>query len=177
MTWIDFSPSQRNTLKYYDVEFCLSLQIYQFYINSPMTKDISFLYRVQSGVSLPTSSRDVKILTLTVWLLMLWNWSLMLCVVANEILPLYYNIMISNKRNSSLSSSSRRSPGNLPLSNRCNMYNNLCNKRRSPDNLHCRRGTKPGNLCLKMRFVIVLLGQNKNDQNTSLVHLCCQKQT
>jgi hypothetical protein len=71
MTWIDFSPSQRNTLKYYDVEFCLSLQIYQFYINSPMTKDISFLYRVQSGVSLPTSSRDVKILTLTVWLLML----------------------------------------------------------------------------------------------------------
>jgi hypothetical protein len=27
-----------------------------------------------------------------------------------------------------------------------------------------------------MRFLTVLLGQNRNDQNTSLVHLCCQKQ-
>jgi hypothetical protein len=24
-----------------------------------------------------------------------------------------------------------------------------------------------------MRFLTVLLGQNRNDQNTSLVHLCC----
>jgi hypothetical protein len=84
------------------------------------------------------------------------------------------NMRISNKRSSSLSSSSRRSAGNLPLSSRCNKYSNLCN-RRSPGNLHCRRGTKPGNLCLKMRFLTVLLGQNRNDQNTSLVHLCCQK--
>jgi hypothetical protein len=35
---IAFSPSQRSTLKYYDVELCLSLQIYQFYINSPAVK-------------------------------------------------------------------------------------------------------------------------------------------
>jgi hypothetical protein len=27
-----------------------------------------------------------------------------------------------------------------------------------------------------MRFLTVLLGQNRTDQNTSLVHLCCQKQ-
>jgi hypothetical protein len=86
-----------------------------------------------------------------------------------------YNMRISNRRNSSLSSSRRRSAGNLPLSSRCNKYSSLCN-RRSPGNLHCRRGTRPGNLCLKMRFLTVLLGQNKNDQNTSLVHLCCQKQ-
>jgi hypothetical protein len=81
---------------------------------------------------------------------------------------------ISNKRNSSLSSR-RRSAGNLPLSSRCNKYNSLCN-RRSPGNLHCRRGTRPGNLCLKMRFLTVLMRQNRTDQNTSLVHLCCQKQ-
>jgi hypothetical protein len=86
------------------------------------------------------------------------------------------NMRISNRRNSSLCSS-RRSPGNLPLSSRCNMYNSLCNRRRSPGNLHCRRGIEPRNLCLKMRFLTILLGQNRNDQNTSLVHLCCQKQT
>jgi hypothetical protein len=83
---------------------------------------------------------------------------------------------ISNKRNSSLSSSRRRSAGNLTVSSRCNKYNSFCNRRRrSPGNLHCRRGTRPGNLFLKMRFITVLLGQNKNDQNTSLVRLCCQK--
>jgi hypothetical protein len=82
------------------------------------------------------------------------------------------NMRISNRRNSSLSSSSRRSAGNPPLSSRCNKYNSLCN-RRSPDNLHCRRGTRPGNLCLKMRFLTVLMGQNKTDQNTSLMHLYC----
>jgi hypothetical protein len=87
-----------------------------------------------------------------------------------------YNMTISNRRNSSLYSRRRRSTGNLPASSRCNKYISLCN-RRSPGNLHCRRGTRPGNLCLKMRFLTVLLGQNKNDQNTSLVHLCCQKQT
>jgi hypothetical protein len=87
------------------------------------------------------------------------------------------NMRISNGRNNNLCSSSRRSAGNLPLSSRCNKYNNLCNRRRSPVNLHCRRGTRPGNLYLKMRFLTVLLGQNRNDQNTSLVHLCCQKQT
>jgi hypothetical protein len=64
---------------------------------------------------------------------------------------------ISNRRNSNLSNSRRRSAGNLPLSSRCNMYNSLCN-RRSPDNLHFRRGTRPGNLCLKMRFLTVLMG-------------------
>jgi hypothetical protein len=66
---------------------------------------------------------------------------------------------INNKRNNNLSSR-RRSAGNLPLSSRCNMYNTLCNRRRrrSPDNLHCKRGTRPGNLCLKMRFLTVLLG-------------------
>jgi hypothetical protein len=85
------------------------------------------------------------------------------------------NMRISNRRNSSLSSSSRRSAGNLPLSSKCNKYNSLCNKR-SPGNLHCRRGTRPGNLYLKMRFLIVLLGQNMTDQNTILVHLCYQKQ-
>jgi hypothetical protein len=87
------------------------------------------------------------------------------------------NMRISNKRNSSLSSSRRRSADNLPLSSRCNMYNSLCNRRRSSGNLHCKRGTRPGNLCLKMGFLTVLLGQNRNDQNTSLVHLCCQMQT
>jgi hypothetical protein len=85
------------------------------------------------------------------------------------------NMRISNSRNNSLSSSRRRSAGNLTLSSRCNKYSNLCN-RRSPGNLHCRRGTRPGNLCLKMRFLTVLLGQNRTDQNTILVHLCCQKQ-
>jgi hypothetical protein len=60
---------------------------------------------------------------------------------------------ISNRQNNSLSSS-RRSAGNLPISSRCKKYNSLCN-RRSPDNLHCRRGTRPGNLCLNMRFLIV----------------------
>jgi hypothetical protein len=85
------------------------------------------------------------------------------------------NMRINNRRNSSLSSSRRRSAGNLPLSSRCNKYNNLYNKR-SPGNLHCRRGTRLGNLCLNIRLLTVLLGQNKTDQNTSLVHLCCQKQ-
>jgi hypothetical protein len=51
------------------------------------------------------------------------------------------NMRISNRRNSSLSSR-RRSAGNLPLSSICNKYNSLCN-RRSPGNLHCRRGTRP----------------------------------
>jgi hypothetical protein len=82
------------------------------------------------------------------------------------------NMRISNRRNISLSSSSRRSTGNLPLRSRCNKYSSLCN-RRSPGNLHCRRGTRPGYLCLKMRLLTVLLGQNRTDQNTSLVHLCC----
>jgi hypothetical protein len=85
------------------------------------------------------------------------------------------NMRISNRRNNSLSSSTRRSAGNLPLRNRCNKYNNLCN-RRSPGNLHCRRGTSPGNLYLNMRFLTVLMGQYRTDQNTSLVHLCCRKQ-
>jgi hypothetical protein len=85
------------------------------------------------------------------------------------------NLRIINRRNSSLSSRRRRSAGNLPVSSRCNKYNNLCN-RRSPGNLHCRRVTRPGNLCLKMRFLTVLMGQNRTHQNTSLVHLCCQKQ-
>jgi hypothetical protein len=67
------------------------------------------------------------------------------------------NMRISNGRNNNLSSSRRMSARNLPLSSRCNMYNNLCNRRRSPDNLHYRRGTRLGNLCLKMRFLIVLL--------------------
>jgi hypothetical protein len=84
------------------------------------------------------------------------------------------NMRISNIRNNSLSSSKRRSAGHLPLSSRCNKYNSLCN-RRSPSNLHCSRGTRPRNLYLKMRFLTILLGQNRNDQNTSLVHLCCQK--
>jgi hypothetical protein len=84
------------------------------------------------------------------------------------------NMRISNRRNNSLSRR-RRSAGNLPLSSRCNKYNSLCN-RRSPGNLNCRRGTRPGNLCLKMRFLTVLMGQNSTDQNTSLLHLCCQNQ-
>jgi hypothetical protein len=55
-----------------------------------------------------------------------------------------YNMRISNKQNSSLSSIRRRSEGNLPLSIRCNMYNNLCNRRRrSLGNLHCKKGTRP----------------------------------
>jgi hypothetical protein len=78
------------------------------------------------------------------------------------------NMRISNRRNSSLSSS-RRSADKLPLSSRCNKYSSLCN-RRSPSNLHYRRGARPGNLCLKMRFLTMLLGQNMTDQNTSLVH-------
>jgi hypothetical protein len=82
------------------------------------------------------------------------------------------NMRISNRRNSSLSSRRRRSAGNLPLNSRCNKYSKLCN-RRSPCILYCRRGTRPGNLCLKMRFLTVLMGQNGTDQNTSLVHLCC----
>jgi hypothetical protein len=82
---------------------------------------------------------------------------------------------ISNRRNISLSSSRRRSEDNLPLSSRCNKYSSLCN-RRSPCNLHYRRGTRLGNLCIKKRFLTVLMGQNRTDQNTSLVHLCCQKQ-
>jgi hypothetical protein len=83
-------------------------------------------------------------------------------------------MMISNRQNSSLSSRRRRSASNLPLSSRCNKYNSLCN-RKSPGKLHCRRGTRPQNFCLKMRFLTALMGQNKTDQNTSLVHLCCQK--
>jgi hypothetical protein len=39
-------------------------------------------------------------------------------------------LRISNRQNSSLSSR-RRSVGNLPLSSKCNMYNILCNRRRS----------------------------------------------
>jgi hypothetical protein len=85
------------------------------------------------------------------------------------------NMRISNRRNSSLSNSRRRSAGNLPLRSRCNKYSSLCN-RRSPGNLHCRRGTRQGNLYLKMRFLTVLMGQNRTEQNTSLVHLCCLKQ-
>jgi hypothetical protein len=64
---------------------------------------------------------------------------------------------ISNIRNNSLSSSRTRSAGNLPLSSRCNKYSSIYN-RRSPGNLHCTRGTRPVNLCLKMRFLTVLLG-------------------
>jgi hypothetical protein len=45
---------------------------------------------------------------------------------------------ISNK-------SRRRSVGNLPLSSRGNRYNSLYSRRRSPGNLHYRRGTRPGN--------------------------------
>jgi hypothetical protein len=82
------------------------------------------------------------------------------------------NMRISNKRNNNLSSSKRRSAGNLPLRSRCNKYSSICN-RRSLGNLHCRRGTRPRNLCLKMRFLTVLMGQNRTDQNTSLVYLCC----
>jgi hypothetical protein len=85
------------------------------------------------------------------------------------------NMRISNSQNNNLSSSRRRSTGNLPLSSRCNKYISLCN-RRSPGSLHYRRGTRSGNLCLKMRFLAVSLGQNRNHQNTSLVHLFCQKQ-
>jgi hypothetical protein len=85
------------------------------------------------------------------------------------------NMRISNRRNSSLSSSRRRRAGNLLLSSRCNKYSSLGN-RRSPGKLHCRRGTRLGNLCLKTRFLTVLMGQNMTDQNTSPVHLCCQKQ-
>jgi hypothetical protein len=85
------------------------------------------------------------------------------------------NMRISNRRNSRLSSSKRRSTGNLPLSSRCNKYNSLYN-RRSSGNIHCRTGTRPRNLCVKTRFLTVLMGQNRTDQNTSLVHLCCQKQ-
>jgi hypothetical protein len=84
------------------------------------------------------------------------------------------SMRISNRRNNSLSNR-RRSAGNLPLSSRCNKYNNLCNKR-SPGNLHYRRGTRPGNLFLKTRLLTMLMGQNRTDQNTSIVHLCCQKQ-
>jgi hypothetical protein len=85
------------------------------------------------------------------------------------------NMRISNKRNNSLSSR-RRSAGNLPLSSRCNKYNSLYN-RRSPGNLHCRRGTRLGNLCLNMRFLTVLMGQNRIDQNTSLVHAYVMEHT
>jgi hypothetical protein len=70
------------------------------------------------------------------------------------------NMRISNRRNSSLSSSRKRTASNLPLSSRYNKYNSLCNKR-SPGNLHCRMGTRPGNLCLKMRFLTVLMGQDR----------------
>jgi hypothetical protein len=86
------------------------------------------------------------------------------------------NMRISNRWNSSLSSNRRRSVGNLPLSSRCNKYISLYS-RRSPSNLHCIRGTRPGNLYLKMRFLTILLRQNRNNQNTSLVHLCCHKQS
>jgi hypothetical protein len=49
---------------------------------------------------------------------------------------------IRKRRNSSLSKR-RRSAGNLSLSSRCNKYSSLCN-RRSPGNLHYRRGIRPG---------------------------------
>jgi hypothetical protein len=39
-----------------------------------------------------------------------------------------------------------------------------------------QKGNQARNFCLKMRFLTVLMGQNRTDQNTSLVHLCCQKQ-
>jgi hypothetical protein len=67
-----------------------------------------------------------------------------------------YDMRISNRRNSSLSSR-RRSAGHLHLSSRCNRYNCLYN-RRSPGNHHCRRGTRPGNFYLKMRFLTALMG-------------------
>jgi hypothetical protein len=60
-----------------------------------------------------------------------------------------------------------RSQGNLPLSSRCN--SSLCNRRRSPGNLHYRRRTRPGNLCLKMRFLIVFLGQNRNKSGVPML--------
>jgi hypothetical protein len=63
------------------------------------------------------------------------------------------NMRISNRQNSSVSGSSRRSAGNLPRSSRCNKYSSLCN-RRSPGNLNCRKGTRPDNLCLKMKFLL-----------------------
>jgi hypothetical protein len=65
---------------------------------------------------------------------------------------------ISNRRNSSHSSSNRRSAGNFLLSSRCNKYISLCNRRRILGNFHYIRGTRTGNLCLKMRFLTVLLG-------------------
>jgi hypothetical protein len=85
------------------------------------------------------------------------------------------NMRISNRRNRSLSSSMSWSASNLPLCSRCNKYSSLCN-RRSRGNLHYRRGTRTENIYLKMRFLTVLMGQNKTGHNTSLVHLCCQKQ-
>jgi hypothetical protein len=73
---------------------------------------------------------------------------------------------------------SRRSPGKLHLSSSCNMrisnrQNSIhCNRRRSPSDLPCRRGTRPGNLCLKMRFLTVLLGQNRNAKIQALDQCC-----
>jgi hypothetical protein len=81
------------------------------------------------------------------------------------------NMRISNRRNNSLSSNRRRSVDNLPLSSRCNKYSSLCN-RRSPCNLHNKRGTRPG----KDEILNCVNGTEQNRQNTSLVHLCCQKQ-
>jgi hypothetical protein len=81
-----------------------------------------------------------------------------------------FNLRISNRQNCSLFSN-WRSAGSLPLGSRCNKYNSLFN-RRNLGNLHCRRGTRPGNLCLKMKFLTMLMGHNRTDQNTSLVHLC-----
>jgi hypothetical protein len=69
------------------------------------------------------------------------------------------NMRISTRQNSSLWNR-RKSPGNLPLSSRCNMHNSLCN-RRSPDNLHCTRVTRTGNLYLKMRLLTVQQEQPK----------------
>jgi hypothetical protein len=54
------------------------------------------------------------------------------------------NMRISNRRNNNLFSSRRRSAGNLPTTTAS------ANSRRSLGNLHCRRGTRPGYLCLKM---------------------------
>jgi hypothetical protein len=53
---------------------------------------------------------------------------------------------ISNRQNNSLYNNrsidnSQRSADNLPLSSRCYKYGNLCNRRTSPDNLNCKRGT------------------------------------
>jgi hypothetical protein len=58
------------------------------------------------------------------------------------------NMRIRNRRNNNLPSSMsvdnswRRSTGNLPLRSRCNLYNSLCNRRGSPDNLPLQKGNQ-----------------------------------